>query len=239
MSWKVLNKVAVVVLIFALLTGIAYAKPEFAQETGQPCNVCHPDSPPQLGPAGEYFKEKGTLEGYGELPVQGEEKPGGRCTVCHANLKPNPTPREIVAGPTSPNHRFKLNHGNGRFWCFECHNPANRDKLRLLNGTEIDFKDSPILCSQCHGIVYRDWEAHIHGRWTGSWEEGKPALSCASVNAPDDRGCHNPHDPKFKPIEPEPAPKRPPESPHFKNYNLYTAVVLAISIVLAIIAAWK
>ncbi len=228
----------VTTVIVLLVFGQSYAKPEFAQQTGQPCNVCHPEGPPKLGPAGEYFKEHGTLEGYGGTEVKEKAEAGGRCNVCHANLEPNPTPRFLEAGPTSPNHRFELKHGGGRFWCFGCHDPVNRDKLRLLNGTQIDFKDAPVLCGQCHGLVYRDWKNHIHGRWAGSWENAEPALTCASVTAPE-KGCHNPHDPKFKPIKPEPAPQKPPESPHFKNYNLYSAIVIAVAFALALFAAWK
>ena len=45
------------------------AKPEFAAQTTKDCTFCHPKGPPELGPAGLYFKEKGTLEGYGAAPV--------------------------------------------------------------------------------------------------------------------------------------------------------------------------
>ena len=45
------------------------AKPDFAAQTKKDCTFCHPQGPPELGPAGLYFKEKGTLAGYGEVSV--------------------------------------------------------------------------------------------------------------------------------------------------------------------------
>jgi len=220
-------------VVMVLVAGVAlsYATPQYAQETGQSCVVCHPNGPPELGPAGEYFKEKGTLEGYGELPEKKGE-PGGRCTVCHAQLVPNPEPRDLSGAPAEPNHRFELKHGGGRFWCLTCHSAANRDMLRLFNGTEIPLFDNPVpLCAQCHGPVYEDWKDHIHGRWVGNLSNPRPALLCT--------GCHNPHDPKFKPIKPEKPPQRAPESPELPHYPVYSFIVLVLSIALAIYAAWR
>jgi len=217
-------------MFIILFWGAVYATPEIAQKTGEDCNICHPTKPSELGPVGEYYEEHGTLEGYGEMP-KGEREPGGRCNVCHAQLEPDPTPREL-AGPTSPNHQFELKHGEGRFWCLTCHDPVNRDKLRLLNGEKIGFDESTKLCSQCHGKVFKDWTDHIHGKWVGEWgEEAKPEKVCVD--------CHDPHDPVFGKLVPEPAPEKPPQSPHFENYNLYSVVVLLVAIGLAAFAARK
>lgn len=51
---------------YIMATAPAEAKPEFAAQTKMDCTFCHPKGPPELGPAGLYFKEKVTLEGYGE-----------------------------------------------------------------------------------------------------------------------------------------------------------------------------
>ncbi|NOZ82876.1 MAG: hypothetical protein GXN98_03550 [Euryarchaeota archaeon] len=215
-----------------LVAGVAlgYATPQYAQETGENCVVCHPNGPPELGPAGEYFKEKGTLEGYGEIPEK-EGEAGGRCTVCHAQLVPNPNPRDLSGAPAEPNHRFELKHGGGRFWCLTCHSAVNRDMLKLSNGTQIPFSSAPQLCGQCHGTIYRDWEERIHGRWVGEIDSPRPGAICTD--------CHNPHDPEFKPIEPEKPPEKPPESKKIPYYPIMTLIVLAISLALAVYAAWR
>ncbi len=221
------------VILFILLSapGAVNAKPEFAEKTGESCTVCHPGGPPELGPAGEYYKKYGTLEGYGELPA-GEAEPGGRCNVCHAQFAPNPVPRELSGAPTTPNHRFELKHGDGRFWCLTCHNPVNRDTLRLFNGTEIPFESSPLLCGQCHGPIYEDWKDRIHGRWVGNISNPTPDVVCTD--------CHNPHDPSFKPITPEKPPEKPPEPwNEIPNYPIYAFLVLALSVLLALYAAWR
>ena len=56
-------------------------------------------------------------------------------------------------------------------------------------------------CGQCHGTIYRDWRAGIHGKRTGYWNGKKEYRICLK--------CHNPHDPKFKKLKPEPPPLRP------------------------------
>ena len=62
-------------------------------------------------------------------------------------------------------------------WCFDCHNPDNRDKLRLANGKLVKFEESYILCGQCHGTILREWKAGLHGKRTGMWNGDKAVLS--------------------------------------------------------------
>jgi hypothetical protein len=120
------------------------------------------------------------------------------CSNCHAGLPVNTKKRELKDEHTS----IKLHHAEEVKWCFDCHNPPNRDKLRLVDGETIDFTESYRLCAQCHGIVYRNWKAGIHGKRVGYFAGGKRTyFLCVS--------CHNPHDPKFKPLKPEPPPIRP------------------------------
>lgn len=118
------------------------------------------------------------------------------CSQCHAHLPVNTEVRKLEQHHTD----IKLNHMPGG-WCFTCHNPDNRDKLRLASGRLIDFTESYYLCGQCHGPKFRDWKAGIHGRVTGEWNGQKEYLLCAN--------CHWPHDPGFKPLKPEPPPVRP------------------------------
>ncbi len=80
-----------------------------------------------------------------------------------------------------------LDHGPTDRWCLDCHNPDDRDVLRLVNGRLISFDESYLLCGQCHGTIFRDWRQGIHGRRQGYWNGGKSYLLCAH--------CHDPHAP--------------------------------------------
>ncbi len=119
------------------------------------------------------------------------------CSECHADMEPNLKRRQLEYMHTD----IVLNHAEGQRWCLDCHNPNDRDKLRLVSGELIEFTESYRLCGQCHGDKYRDWKVGIHGKRTGYWNGDKQYLLCPS--------CHNPHDPKFKPLAPMPPPVRP------------------------------
>ena len=98
---------------------------------------------------------------------------------------------------------IKLRHAPQALpWCLACHDAKNRDKLHLVSGDFIDFTETYLLCGQCHGTNYRDWKAGIHGKRIGYFSGGKRTYFLC-VN------CHNPHDPKFKPMKPKPPPFRP------------------------------
>jgi hypothetical protein len=58
-----------VVLSLAVLSASAEATPENADRTARSCDFCHPTGPPELGEAGLYYQEHGTLEGYGTIGV--------------------------------------------------------------------------------------------------------------------------------------------------------------------------
>lgn len=118
------------------------------------------------------------------------------CSQCHQVIPVNKIPRKLEA----MHDNIVLKHMPGG-WCFDCHNPDNRDKLRLANGKLIGFDESYYLCAQCHGVVFRDWEAGLHGKRTGMWNGEKKYLLCVH--------CHWPHDPAFKPLVPLPPPVRP------------------------------
>jgi hypothetical protein len=119
------------------------------------------------------------------------------CSDCHKEIKPNPTRRELKDEHTD----IVLNHAQGQRWCLDCHDTANRDKLRLASGERIPHEESYRLCGQCHGDKYRDWKAGVHGKRAGMWNGEKQYLLCVH--------CHNPHDPAFKPLQPMPPPVRP------------------------------
>lgn len=119
------------------------------------------------------------------------------CSECHADMEVNSQRRQLEDEHTN----IVLKHDEEHRWCLDCHNPDDRDKLRLASGQLIDFTESYKLCGQCHGDKYRDWRAGVHGKRSGYWNGKKKYLLCAH--------CHNPHSPRFKPIEPKPPPKPP------------------------------
>ena len=124
------------------------------------------------------------------------------CSDCHADMEPNLERRELEDMHTD----IVLNHAEGQRWCLDCHNPNDRNVLRLVSGETIPFEESYRLCGQCHGDKFRDWRVGIHGKRTGYWNGDKQYLLCAH--------CHNPHDPAFKAMKPLPPPERPGEARH-------------------------
>ena len=120
------------------------------------------------------------------------------CTFCHDNkeLKSNPK-RRVLEDHTE----IALKHDEEHRWCLDCHDAQNRDFLHLASGDRVPFEESYRLCGQCHGEKYRDWRAGVHGRRTGEWNGQKGYLLCVH--------CHSPHEPRFKPLAPRPAPARP------------------------------
>lgn len=123
------------------------------------------------------------------------------CSECHAYMDANTTRRQLTEEHTN----IVLKHDEEHRWCLDCHDAENRDKLKLANGTLVDFAQSYVLCGQCHGPKLRDWKAGVHGKRTGDWNGKKKYLLCAH--------CHDPHAPKFKPLKPEPPPVRPEDLP--------------------------
>jgi len=121
------------------------------------------------------------------------------CSDCHEDMDVNQERRELEDEHVEISEIF--NHASDQRWCLDCHNPDNRDVLRLANGDQISFEESYNLCGQCHGTIFRDWKAGIHGKRTGEWNGKKQYRLCVH--------CHNPHSPKFKPIKPLPPPNNP------------------------------
>ena len=121
------------------------------------------------------------------------------CSDCHADMEVNPQRRKLEDEHVEISEMF--NHASEQRWCLDCHNPDDRDKLRLANGDLVSFEESYYLCGQCHGTIFRDWKAGIHGKRTGEWNGKKQYRLCVH--------CHNPHNPKFKPLKPMPPPDRP------------------------------
>ncbi len=114
------------------------------------------------------------------------------CSDCHEDEPTNATPREL-----EDEHDDKeLAHGD--LWCLHCHDADQRDFLHLANGAPVEFENSWRLCTQCHGKKLPDWRAGVHGKRTGHWRGPKEYRTCVT--------CHEPHTPRFAPLEPEPPP---------------------------------
>lgn len=151
------------------------------------------------------FAKDESLSGLETTPVAGHGVPVPLpplsegifpCSGCHADLKPDLTRRKVDF-----HEDIVLHHDEENRWCLDCHDPQNRDKLRLASGVLIDFTESYKLCGQCHGTQYRDWKVGIHGKRTGYWNGPKRYLLCVH--------CHSPHSPRFKSRQPLPPPIRP------------------------------
>ena len=110
--------------------------------------------------------------------------------------------------PMAEHQNIKLDHGNNRY-CLNCHHATNRNAFNDYDGSEIAQTEVVQLCAKCHGTTFRDWQAGVHGRQNGYWlsEKGtKTKLRCIQ--------CHDPHSPKFKPMQPLPPLRYPPRAAH-------------------------
>jgi cytochrome c553 len=152
---------------------------------------------------------------YNQLEVDAPRKTGEKKVQADISVPPPPFSEDIF--PCSECHDAEwetnkkrrvleehedilLRHDEKNRWCLDCHDAVNRDKLHLADGRLVDFTESYKLCGQCHGPKLRDWRKGIHGRRTGYWNGPRKYLLCAH--------CHDPHAPRFKPVKPEPAPRR-------------------------------
>jgi hypothetical protein len=116
--------------------------------------------------------------------------------------------------PFNEHKEIKLDHGNNRF-CLNCHHPADRNSFVDYDGAAIPEADIVKLCAKCHGTIYRDWQAGVHGRQNGFWKEelgAKTKLRCIQ--------CHDPHSPKFKPMQPLAPLRYPPRAAHPPSESL-------------------
>lgn len=121
------------------------------------------------------------------------------CSDCHnaKDMPPNRTRRKLEEA----HDEIVLKHDEEHRWCLDCHDADNRDRLHLASGELVSFDESYRVCGQCHGEKYRDWRAGVHGRRIGEWNGAKQYLLCVH--------CHSPHQPRFKSLAPQPAPRPP------------------------------
>jgi len=158
---------------------------------------------------GDFYRRAITGEVFDTTPVRGEFKAlrnrrtgfEYRCSECHSDFtslrRQHDMPGEHAAIYKAFNHGLNAN-------CLNCHNPADRDAYIDSDGSSISADQPAWLCARCHGPLYREWEAGIHGRQNGFWDERfgpRAKLLCVQ--------CHDPHNPRFAPLTPDPPPAPP------------------------------
>ena len=120
-----------------------------------------------------------------------------RCSDCHKIFPP----RDRDTDRTVAQHReIVLKHGINTY-CLSCHHTENRDVFVDERGGEIPWDRPELLCSKCHGPVYRDWQHGAHGRTNGYWDKTRGEQTRRKCIE-----CHDPHQPPFPPMHPTPGP---------------------------------
>lgn len=139
------------------------------------------------------------------------------CYACHEKGKPPPLRFDTnhnnqIIVPQEHASSIVMGHGSHdrNNLCFNCHDEHNLELLQTRDRRELKLYESTPLCGSCHGPTYRDWEAGVHGRTGGYWNEAlgvRTRQNCVD--------CHNPHKPKIPGREPAPPPHllRPPAHP--------------------------
>lgn len=118
------------------------------------------------------------------------------CSECHKLF----TEYSTEGRPLMQHQEITMQHGVNKR-CLNCHFGDDRDKLILHDGTLITFDQASLLCSQCHGTLYRDWQRGMHGKTIGSWDQRGGQQRRLECNE-----CHDPHSPAFKPMAALPGP---------------------------------
>lgn len=119
------------------------------------------------------------------------------CNACHQIFQS----AHASGQPINYHTEIRLDHGlNAR--CVNCHDIHDRERLTLRDGTTVSYAQTPLLCAQCHGTLYRDWQNGTHGKTLGSWVTAAAAQRRLQCNE-----CHDPHSPRYPPYSPLPGPR--------------------------------
>jgi formate-dependent nitrite reductase cytochrome c552 subunit len=112
-----------------------------------------------------------------------------------------PNPQAQLGADLTAFHQG-LHGAHGNLACVSCHNPAEGyGSLRLADGKSLPYAEVMHLCAQCHGPQYRDYQHGAHGGMTGYWDLSKGGRTRANCI-----DCHNPHTPKYQPVQPAKGP---------------------------------
>jgi len=111
------------------------------------------------------------------------------CVTCHSLRPAGPVPqrpeelREFHTG---------LTLAHGPLSCSSCHAEGGHDALHLADGRQLRMTDAMVLCAQCHGPQFRDYQHGSHGGMNGYWDLSRgPRVRNHCVE------CHDPHAPRY------------------------------------------
>lgn len=125
---------------------------------------------------------------------------GVRCSTCHSMEVSGEVPARKADELKDFHKDMKFQHGT--LDCQSCHNPDDRDTLRLANGDSLAFADTMQLCAQCHGSQMRNYNDGSHGGMNGYWDLSKgPRVRNSCMH------CHDVHNPAFPVASPVFAPR--------------------------------
>ena len=162
--------------------------------------------PPSLTPVDPQFTNTATVRlSAAELIRTGGDTSGLTCYACHDTKKEVKLHLDTNGNVILPEEHKDLVMRHGRNLrnnqCFNCHDADNLELLQTRDGRQLKMEESTKLCASCHGPTYRDWEAGIHGRLSGYWNQQQGA-----VTRQDCTSCHDPHAPAFPSMKPGPGP---------------------------------
>lgn len=153
----------------------------------------------------QFVRTDTVRQSYADLVAAGEDVTQFECYLCHEKENPPPLRFDENHKLIIPEEHSDIVLAHGRHDrnnnCYNCHNESNLEKFQTRDGQELGFAESSELCGSCHGPTYRDWDAGVHGRTGGYWDQTAGTLTrqaCVS--------CHNPHSPEFPPRQPAPGP---------------------------------
>lgn len=119
------------------------------------------------------------------------------CGSCHGNFSPDAS-RRSADGLKEFHQGLHYQHGGGQpLSCLTCHHAENYNRLRLADGTPVEFSESHMVCAQCHSKQYRDYEHGAHGGAIGYWDRSRGDLTRKTCV-----DCHDPHAPAFPLMRP-------------------------------------
>lgn len=124
------------------------------------------------------------------------------CDTCHGLLDVELSrrgPERLQSQVGGPHVGLAFEHGP--LDCAHCHDAAAPHQLRTADARTLPTTEAIELCSQCHGLQWRDFQHGAHGGMRGHWDRAAgPRERNHCVD------CHDPHAPAFQRYRPLPPP---------------------------------
>lgn len=125
---------------------------------------------------------------------------GVKCSTCHTDGNKREPAADTAAQLTDFHTEMEFSHGD--LTCSSCHATDDRDKLKLADGSLLDFDDTIDQCAQCHSGTYESYQHGAHGGASGYWDRSEGARERNHCVV-----CHDPHDPAFPDVTPAEPPR--------------------------------